>query len=72
MNNILSNSKGSGITPGTLHVLFSSPSGAAGFVTGSSVNGMEAWTTLGGVMLKDLEARSAADVVAGSEVSDLR
>lgn len=53
-------------------VLFSSPSGAAGFVTGSSANGMEAWTTLGGVMLKDLEARSAADVVAGSEVSDLR
>lgn len=53
-------------------VLFSSPSGAAGFVTGSSVNGMEAWTTPGGVMLKDLEARSAADVVAGTAGSNLR
>ncbi|CVM59080.1 Uncharacterised protein [Streptococcus pneumoniae] len=48
-------------------VLFPSPSGAAGFVTGSSINGMEAWTTHGGVMLKDLETRNAADAEGGTD-----
>lgn len=44
-----------------------SPSGAAGFVTGSSINGMEAWATHGGVMLKDLETRNAADAEGGTD-----
>lgn len=51
-------------------VLFSSPSGAAGFVTGSSVNGMDAWETRSGVKLKDVEARSAVDMAGVPDTFD--